>query len=44
MKMSTTDGKIILIAETTYDRHPTTSVKPEQVLVIDTIQNYDYRR
>ena len=38
MMISTTDGKIILIPEITYDKNPTTAVKLENVLVIETIR------
>jgi len=41
MKTSTTDGKIILIAEAMYDENPSTDVKPEQILVIDTLRKED---
>ena len=36
MITSTTDGKVIYIADVTLDEPATTDVKPEQVIVIET--------
>ena len=36
MVVSTTDGKVIHIADVLWDEPATTDVKPEQIVVIDT--------